>query len=257
MLPAIFVSHGAPLLAIEPGPTHDFLKALGAELGKPDAILVISAHWEAQRPTVSTAARPETIHDFYGFPEQLYAIEYRSPGAVETALQAKSLLAAAGLDAAVDEARGLDHGAWVPLSLMYPQADVPVTQLSVQTGLGPAHHFRLGEALRPLRQGNVLIMGSGSATHNLREIRWGGSEPSPGWVLDFQEWIAGAIEEGRSEDLLRYRDMAPHAARNHPTEEHFLPLLAAFGAAGAGKSGRRIHRARTFGVLAMDAYRFD
>ncbi len=257
MLPAIFVSHGAPLLAIEPGPTHEFLKRLGFELGKPDAILVVSAHWEATHPTLSTVVSPRTIYDFSGFPQELYRIEYPAPGAVEVAQRARSLFAAAGIDVAVDSTRGLDHGAWVPLCLMYPDAAIPVTQLSVQTRLGPEHHLHLGEALRPLRNDNVLILGSGSATHNLREIRWDRSGPVPDWVAAFQEWVAGAIEESRTAELLRYRELAPHAARNHPTEEHFLPLFAALGAGGAGGTGRRVHRAHTFGVLAMDAYRFD
>jgi 4,5-DOPA dioxygenase extradiol len=257
MLPAIFVSHGAPLLAIEPGPTHDYLKALGAQLGRPAAIVVISAHWEADRPTLSTAARPETIYDFYGFPEQLYRIRYPAPGAIEAAERAQALLAGAGMETTVDPRRGLDHGAWVPLALMYPEANVPVTQLTVQTPLGPAHHLLLGQALRRLRDDNVLILGSGSATHNLREIRWGRSEPAPDWVVEFQEWVAAAVEQGRADDLVRYREVAPHAARNHPTEEHFLPLFAALGAATPGRAGKRVHRAHTFGVLAMDAYAFD
>jgi 4,5-DOPA dioxygenase extradiol len=257
MLPAIFVSHGAPTLAIEPGPTHDFLKNLGAEMEKPAAIVVVSAHWEAVRPTLSTVAQPETIYDFYGFPRELNRLRYPAPGAVEVAARAQSLLAAAGMKAAIDPRRGLDHGAWVPLHLMYPEAGIPVTQLSVQTRAGPLHHFRLGEALRPLRKDNVLILGSGSATHNLQEIRWGRSGFAPDWVVAFQEWVADAIEQGRAEDLLDYRDLAPHAQRNHPTEEHFLPLFAAFGAATSGGNGRRIHRAHSFGVLAMDAYRFD
>jgi 4,5-DOPA dioxygenase extradiol len=257
MLPAIFVSHGAPLLAIEPGPTHDYLRALGAELGKPAAIIVVSAHWEADHPTLGTAARPETLHDFRGFPQQLYQIRYPAPGAVETAARAQGLLAAAGMHTAADSRRGLDHGAWVPLMLMYPEADVPVTQLTVQTPLGPEHHLRLGQALRPLREDNVLILGSGSATHNLGEIRWEPAEPAPDWVTEFQEWVAAAVEEGRADDLARFREVAPHAARNHPTEEHFLPLFAALGAATPGRAGKRIHRAHTFGVVAMDAYAFD
>lgn len=253
--PAIFLSHGAPLLAVDPGPAHDFLRDLGPVLGRPNAILVVSAHWEARSPRVSTAQLPATIHDFRGFPQALYQLQYRAPGAPELAQRAATLLADAGMDVEIDARRGLDHGAWVPLMLMYPAADVAVTQLSVQTHLGAEHQLRMGEALRPLRDEGVLIVGSGSATHNLSEIAFGDSErEAPSWVCEFQDWVAQAVEHGHRAQLLDYRSSAPHAQRNHPTEEHFLPLFVALG---AGERGRRIHRSHTYGVLAMDAYRFD
>ncbi|HEV8263112.1 MAG TPA: class III extradiol ring-cleavage dioxygenase [Burkholderiales bacterium] len=256
--PAIFVSHGAPLLAIQPGPAREFLSGLGKTLGKPEAILTVSAHWESGDAVVGAPARPETIHDFYGFPDELYRIKYPAPGAPELAVRVRSLLGENGIDARVQPTRGLDHGAWVPLMLMYPDADVPVTQLAVQTALGPVHHLKLGEALRGLRDEGVLILGSGGATHNLREF---GRHPEgaapPQWVTGFQEWLAQTIESGKSNELLRYRSLAPDAARNHPTEEHFLPLFVPAGAGSPGVAGKRIHRSHTFGILAMDAYRFD
>ena len=256
--PAIFVSHGAPLLAIQPGPARDFLSGLGKTLGKPKAILAVSAHWESGDAAVSAAAQPETIHDFYGFPDELYRIKYPAPGAPGLAARAQALLGEKGIGARAHPTRGLDHGAWVPLMLMYPDADIPVTQLTVQTALGPAHHFTLGEALRGLRDEGVLILGSGGATHNLREF---GRHPEgaapPQWVTAFQEWLAHTIESGKSDDLVRYRSLAPNAARNHPTEEHFLPLFVPAGAGSPGVAGKRIHRSHTFGVFAMDAYRFD
>ncbi|MGQ0580079.1 MAG: DODA-type extradiol aromatic ring-opening family dioxygenase [Betaproteobacteria bacterium] len=256
--PAIFVSHGAPLLAIQPGPAREFLRELGGTLGKPKAILTVSAHWERGEAAVSAVAHPETIHDFYGFPDELYRIEYPAPGAPELAAQAKALLGEKGIGAHLDPARGLDHGAWVPLVLMYPQADVPVTQLAVQTALGAGHHFKLGEALRSLRDEGVLILGSGGTTHNLREFgRYPEGTAPPQWVTGFQEWLAQTIESGNSGDLVRYRSLAPEAAHNHPTEEHFLPLFVAAGAGSPNVKGRRIHRSHTFGILAMDAYRFD
>ena len=256
--PALFVSHGAPTLALEPGSTRGFLAQLGAGLGRPKAILVVSAHWETVASAISVAPEPETIHDFYGFPEVLYRMRYPAPGAPALAQQSVQLLAAAGLEAAAVPDRGLDHGAWVPLLLMYPDADIPVAQVAVQTRLGPAHHLRLGEALRPLRDEGVLIIGSGSATHNLREFgnhRY--DSPPPGWVSAFNDWLAGAIEEGRTADLLDYRRMAPQAARNHPTEEHLLPLFAAYGAGTPGVQPQRIHSGYTYGVIGMDAWRFD
>lgn len=256
--PAVFVSHGAPTLALETGTTRGFLADLGAELPAPRAILVLSAHWESAVPAVSMAERPETIHDFYGFPRALYEMRYPAPGAPQLAQQVRELLGNAGLAADVVPDRGLDHGAWVPLMLMYPQADIPVTQLALQTALGPAHHLRLGEALRPLRDDGVLILASGSVTHNLREFgRHDYAGPPPDWVSGFNDWLAQGLVAADRESLLDYRSRAPHAARNHPTEEHLLPLFAALGAATPDVAPRRIHAGYTYGVIGMDAWRFD
>ena len=256
--PAVFVSHGAPTLSIETSAARDFLSGLGETLGKPEAILVVSAHWESSEAAVSAVARPETIHDFFGFPQELYRLAYPAPGAPELASRASKLLRAKGIATHVHPTRGLDHGAWVPLLLMYPQADIPVTQLAVQPPLGTDHHFHLGEALRSLRDEGVLILASGGVTHNLYEFgRHRRDAPPPAWVTGFQEWLAHTIETGDKDDFLHYRERAPEAARNHPSEEHFLPIFAAAGAGDPDVAGRRIHRSHTFGVLAMDAYRFD
>ncbi len=256
--PALFVSHGAPTLALEPGPTRGFLAQLGAGLARPKAILVVSAHWETALPAISTAPQPETIHDFYGFPEALYRMHYAAPGAPALAQRAVGLFAAAGLSAAAVPDRGLDHGAWVPLMLMFPDADIPVAQVAVQTRLGPAHHLRLGEALRPLRDEGVLIIGSGSATHNLGEFRnHRYDSPPPDWVSAFDDWLAETIAAGHTADLLDYRRVAPQAVRNHPTEEHLLPLFAAYGAGTPGVPPQHIHSGFTYGVIGMDAWRFD
>lgn len=257
-LPTLFVSHGAPTLALEPDITGPKLRSLASELPRPRAILVISAHWDTTAPRLGAAAQQKLIYDFSGFPEALYRIRYPAPGALELAHRAKALLAEAGFPAELDAARGLDHGAWVPLLFMYPEATVPVTQLSVQSHLGPAHHLRVGAALRPLRGEGVLILGSGSSTHNLREF--GGHDldaPPPQWVAEFGEWTAQAVMAQRIDDLLDYRRLAPHAARNHPTEEHFLPLFVPMGAATPGAKAQRIHSGYTYGVIGMDAYRFD
>ncbi|MBX3652132.1 MAG: dioxygenase [Burkholderiales bacterium] len=256
--PAIFVSHGAPTLALEPGPTRGFLAELGAALPRPRAILVVSAHWETVAPAVSTAVRPQTIHDFHGFPRALYEMRYPAPGAPQLAQRVRELLGNAGIAADAVPDRGLDHGAWVPLMLMYPQADIPVTQLALQTALGPAHHLRLGEALQPLRDEGVLILASGSVTHNLREFgRHDYAASPPDWVSGFNDWLVGRLNSADHEALLDYRGQAPHAARNHPSEEHLLPLFAALGAATPGVAPRRIHEAYTYGVIGMDAWRFD
>jgi len=254
-LPALFVSHGAPTLIIEDVPARDALAALGRRLGRPQAIVVASAHWEQAASPLTGAVAPETIHDFHGFPERLYALHYPAPGDAGLADEASALLERAGIASGVDGARGLDHGAWVPLMLMYPDADVPVLQVAVTPRAGAAHHLRLGEALAPLRERGVLVMGSGSATHNLRAFRGQPIDaPAPQWVSGFNEWLAEAVDRGDTAALCGYRHAHPHAAENHPTEEHYLPLLVAAGAGGG--RGERVHHSYTHGVLSMDAYLF-
>lgn len=257
MLPSLFVSHGAPTLVLDAVPAREFLAALPELLpAPPRAILAVSAHWETPVATASTAAAPATIHDFSGFPRALYALRYPAPGAPELAARAAALLAEAGIAAATDPARGLDHGAWVPLMLAWPDAETPVAQLSVQPERGAAHAYAVGRALAPLRAEGVLVLGSGSFTHDLSEFRsqrLAIDSPEPDWVSGFADWMDAAIVTGRTDDLLDYRRRAPEAAHNHPTEEHLLPLYVALGAGGAAQ---RVHRSTTFGVLRMDAYAF-
>lgn len=254
-LPAIFVSHGAPTLALQPGKTGAALEKLGKSLPRPSDILVISAHWNTPQPTLSSVEHPDTIHDFYGFPDELYRLRYPAPGAPDLAQHAKQLLDGAGFTAGVDALRGLDHGAWVPLRIMYPQADIPVTQLSVQAARNPAHHYRVGLALTPLREQGTLILASGSFTHNLYEIA-GRAHDSPvePYTEEFTHWMAERIERNDVEELLRYRQLAPHAARAHPTDEHLLPLFVALGAAHEEKQSARVNPETTYGILAMDAF---
>ena len=256
-LPAIFVSHGSPMLAIEDGAAHRFLNGYGAVLGRPKAILIASAHWLTARPTVSVVERPATIHDFGNFPEALFALSYNAPGAPEMARAAQRLLLDAGIEARADAHRGLDHGAWVPLRLLYPEADIPVAQISIQPDAGPAHHWRIGQALRPLRDDGVLILASGSMTHNLRAAfaNVDATRP-PAWVEAFATWVASALREGRIDDLLQYRQRAPFARENHPTEEHLLPLFVALGAGDGAVPPQRLHASFTWGALAMDTYAF-
>jgi len=202
-MPSLFVSHGAPTLIIQDGPAHRFLAGYGAALGKPSAILVASAHWESRDLLLSTAERPETIYDFHGFPKPLYEIVYAAPGAPTVAARAAAMLRDAGLDGAEDPDRGLDHGAWVPLRLMYPDADIPVAQISIQTSRGPAHQLAVGQAFASLRDEGVLIVGSGSATHNLAEFRGQPVDtPPPDWVSAFANWTYTMLSEGRTDDLL-------------------------------------------------------
>lgn len=256
--PAIFVSHGSPTLPLERGGAVDFLRGLGGALGRPEAILAVSAHWDTDRPAVSAAMQPETIYDFYGFPPPLYQLRYPAPGAPQLAERVAALLESGGLGAQIDPDRGLDHGAWTPLYHMYPKADIPVTQLSIQWRKGPAHHVRLGEALRPLRDEGVLIFASGGASHNLRELSHQRGNPNPQrWVVEFTEWLARAVLSNSRDDLVGYRERAPHAVRNHPTDEHLIPLFVAVGAGDPGAAPQRLHTSISSGVISMDAYRFD
>ena len=252
--PSVFVSHGAPSLAIEKNDTVEFLRGLGAKLGRPRAILCVSAHWATRVPTLSAAEQPETIHDFGGFPAELYRVRYDAPGAPFLAARAVELLSAAGIESEVSPERGLDHGAWVPLSLMYPEADVPVTQLSVQPLAGATAHFRMGAALAPLRREDVLILATGGATHNLYQL--GSGTDAPEWAARFDEWLDEKIRGGPYEELLDYRRLAPNAELAHPTDEHLLPLFVAAGAGGGVATGRGLHRGWTHGSLSMAAYSF-
>ena len=259
-LPSLFVSHGAPTIALWPEPATDAWRALGRALGRPRAILVASAHWLTPELAIGAARKPSTIHDFYGFPRPLYALDYPAPGSPEVAEAARALLAKAGFDATLDTERGLDHGVWVPLREMFPAADIPVVQVSLQPDAGPAHHRAVGSALAPLREHGVLVIGSGGLTHNLRAWMSGiGREGPPPWVSAFAEWVEQRIGQGDVDALVAYRERAPHAAENHPTDEHLLPLFVALGAGAAGTGapgGRRVFRGVSEGVLAMDAYAF-
>ncbi len=254
MIAPIFVSHCSPTLWFDDVPARDFLMELGKSLPRPKAILVVSAHWETNIPAVNSVAVNETIHDFGGFPQILFDQRYPAPGDPALAARIAELIRAAGLPVGIDTARGLDHGAWVPLKLMYPANDIPVLQLAVQTHLGAAHHYSVGQALRSLSEDGVMILGSGSFTHDLRSVDWRGPNEAPGWVTEFAGWVNAALAEGRIDDLLNYRRLAPHAARNHPTEEHFLPLFVALGAGGT--TATSLHQSLTFSVLRMDAFAF-
>ncbi|MGZ5114353.1 MAG: DODA-type extradiol aromatic ring-opening family dioxygenase [Usitatibacter sp.] len=255
-LPAVFLSHGAPTLAVEDGSDTRAWAALARELPKPKEILVVSAHWDTDHPEVSTVANPETIHDFYGFPKELYQQRYPAPGATQLAIRTAKLLAASGQPTAANPARGLDHGAWVPLKWMYPQADIPVTQLSVQSRQGPAHHYEIGQALAPLRDEGVLILASGGIVHNLRDLEWhmrGVREPSS-WAREFNDWIAARAASHAVDDLVNYRALAPNATRSHPTEEHLDPFFVGLGA--GGQPARRLELGFDLGSLGMDGYVF-
>jgi 4,5-DOPA dioxygenase extradiol len=257
--PSLFVSHGSPMIVLDESPARSFLEAYGRAWEKPKAIIVASAHFMASGGvTLNGASAPDTIHDFGGFPGELYQIQYPAPGAPALAGRAADMLNGAGIPAHVDAERGNDHGVWTPLRLMAPAADIPVVALSIDLAQSPQWHWRVGRALAPLREEGVAIIGSGSATHNLRAFFTGqypGGQKGDAWVQAFRDWLTDKIETGAKEELLAYRTLAPHARDNHPTEDHILPLFVALGA-GDQRPGKRIHASVDHEILAMDAYAF-
>ncbi|HOA95152.1 MAG TPA: class III extradiol ring-cleavage dioxygenase [Quisquiliibacterium sp.] len=254
-LPSLFVSHGAPSFALEPGRVGPQLAALGRALPRPQAVLVVSPHWMTPAPRVSCTTAPATIHDFGGFDPALYQIGYPAPGHAELAQRTVEHLSTAGWPAQGDAHRGLDHGAWVPLMHLYPEADVPVFQVSLPSRLDAERAWAFGRALAPLADDGVLIVGSGSLTHNLFEFRGTHARPEA-YAAEFAGWVREAVTLGDRTRLLRTLDDAPHARRAHPTAEHFWPLLVAAGAADPGLPAQVIDGGITHGVLAMDAYAF-
>ncbi|MDZ4327144.1 MAG: class III extradiol ring-cleavage dioxygenase [Pseudomonas sp.] len=254
MLPSLYISHGSPMLALEPGASGPALARLADELPKPRAIVIVSAHWENNELLVSGNPQPETWHDFGGFPKALFEVQYPAPGDPQLAAEVVQLLKRSDLPARIDTERPFDHGVWVPLSLMYPQADIPVVQVSLPTRGGPALQTRVGHALASLREQGVLLIGSGSITHNLRELDWhAGPESVEPWAREFRDWMIEKLEANDEAALHDYRQQAPNAVRNHPSDEHLLPLYFARGAGGTFSVS---HKGFTMGALGMDIYRF-
>lgn len=254
-MPSLFVSHGAPTFALEPGLAGPRLTALGRALPRPEAVLVISPHWMTATPRVSTAERPETIHDFGGFDPALYQLSYPVRGHAALAQRAIEYLRSAGWPAQADESRGLDHGAWVPLRHLFPSADMPTFQVSLPSRLDAESAWAFGRALAPLADEGVLIVGSGSLTHNLHEFRSSQAEDQS-YVNAFAAWVRDAVERRDTARLRQTLDAAPEARRAHPTPEHFWPLLVAAGAADEDAPVEVIEGGIAHGVLAMDAYAF-
>jgi 4,5-DOPA dioxygenase extradiol len=256
-LPTLFISHGSPTFAIEPGIAGPALTALGQTLPTPKAVLVVSPHWMTREPRVATTPRPQTIHDFGGFPPALYQLQYPAPGAPEVAARTIGLLRAAGWAAEADTQWGLDHGAWVPLTYLFPAAHVPVFQVSLPARLDGARAYAFGQSLAPLAQEGVLIVGSGSLTHNLFEIRFEAPDAAgETYAMEFAAWINNTVTQCDHISLQQTMALAPHAQRAHPTPEHLWPLMVAAGAAGAQVAAHRIDGGMTHGVLSMDAFVF-
>src|SRR5262249_42959348 len=248
-LATYFVSHGSPMLALDPGATGVFWEGIGGGV-RPAAVLGVSGNGMTTVRAVSRAERPETIHDFYGFPEPLYRLSYHPPGAPALADRVAELLQKAEMSPAVDPARGLDHGAWCPLRSIYPKADVPVTQLAIQPRRDTRWHFKLGAALAPLRREHGLILASGGAVHKRRALARGNGGTAS-WARAFDDWLAKTIEAGDTEALLDWERTAPEPRRAHPTEDHLLPIFVAMGATGGVIRGRRVHEGFSLGSLSL------
>jgi 4,5-DOPA dioxygenase extradiol len=252
--PVLFISHGAPTYALEPGLAGAQLAALGRTLARPAAVLVVSPHWMTHGLRVAVSEQPSTLHDFGGFPAPLYELRYPAPGHPALARRAIELLAAAGWPVAADDRWGLDHGAWVPLLHLLPRAEVPVFQVSMPHDLDETAALLLGHTLAPLSDEGVLIVGSGSLTHNLHEVRFGDTTAEP-YAQAFVNWARQAVLAHDAPALRQMRSQAPHAARAHPTLEHYLPVVVAIGAA-RGRRPTVLEGGMRHGVLSMESYGF-
>jgi 4,5-DOPA dioxygenase extradiol len=253
-LPALFISHGAPTLALDAGQVGAALRRLSSNLPKPRAIVVMSAHWESHTLEVSTGTRPETWHDFRGFAAPLYQLRYPAAGDPALAERILQMLHDAGITAHGNAIRPRDHGVWIPLLHLYPDADIPVVQLSIPLSFDAAQLQQVGRVLAPLRESQILLIGSGSITHNLRELSWQQPHSStPEWASGFRHWIVHHLAHN-DDAILDWQTHAPYARRNHPTDEHLNPL---FFAMGAGSRFSLVHSSFMFGALGMDIYRFD
>jgi 4,5-DOPA dioxygenase extradiol len=250
------VSHGAPTFAVEPGVAGPALRALGQSLPRPRGILIVSPHWMTEELSVSASAAPPTIHDFGGFPAELYALSYPAPGDPQLAARIVALLKSQGVRVKPDPARGLDHGAWVPLRYLYPAADVPVVQLSLPVHFQARDAFSLGRQLAPLADEGILIVGSGSLTHNLSEFRRTPTGDDAQYVQRFVAWSRAAVTRGDEAAVVDYLHSAPDARRAHPSPDHYLPLPFAMGAAPVGTRARVIEGGVAYGILSMDAFLF-
>ncbi|MFZ1816158.1 MAG: class III extradiol ring-cleavage dioxygenase [Rhizobiaceae bacterium] len=259
---SLFVSHGGPNIVTDPSEAHDYLTTLSSIAGKPEAIIVVSAHFETEGAVVVTDPNPGMIYDFGGFAPELYQMVYPAPGEPELAMRAARMLAEAGLQTRIAPKRGYDHGTWTVLKLAYPEADIPIVQISIDPTADAQYHYDLGRALAPLADENVLLVGSGHITHNLRAafgVMRGGQSPDPEMVRqvgEFTEWFAARFEEGARDDLLAWREKAPYVQENHPTDEHLMPLFFAYGAAGEKVRAVRAHDSRQMGFFAFDSWVF-
>jgi 4,5-DOPA dioxygenase extradiol len=256
MMPSYFFAHGAPSIVLEDNEYTKLLKQFKDNNPKPKAIVIFSAHWEENVQTVSAAATYETIYDFGGFQDELYQMTYPAQSDRVLVEQIESLFTKYGVENDRNEKRGLDHGAWAVLKLLYPDADIPVIALSVNRYLSNEQQYEIGKALVELREQDVLIIGSGGTVHNLRKLNWQ-SEEVDGWAEQFDNWIQGKLETWDTAALFQYRDLAPHAGEAVPTSEHFIPLLLAMGTGDSSRNAKLLHRSYQYGNLSLSCWQFN
>ncbi|RLQ88087.1 DODA-type extradiol aromatic ring-opening family dioxygenase [Notoacmeibacter ruber] len=263
-MPTLFLSHGGPNVMLDDTPAKHFYENLAAELPRPKAVVIMSAHFETSGVSVVTDPEPGMIYDFgRGFPAELFEMVYPARGEAALAERVFTMLDEQGLTPTRIPQRGYDHGTWTMMRLIYPEADIPIVQISIDPSRDAAWHHSIGKALAPLREEGVLLVGSGHITHNLRavfsEMRTGKAVPREFTerIDAFTDWFADAVEKKGGGALLEWKEKAPFVADNHPTDEHLMPIFFAHGAAGEKSDGRRIHHSRVGGVLSFDVYRFD
>lgn len=254
VMPSIFIGHGSPMNAIQDNAFTRSLARLGERLDRPKAVLVVSAHWLTPgRTLVAVHPRPETIHDFSGFPRELYQVRYPAPGAPEAARRAAGMIT--GLQVHEDHEMGLDHGAWSVLKHIWPDADVPVFQMSLNWGLSTAGHHALAGELKALRNDGILVLGSGNVVHNLGRLNWNAPDaPAYDWAQEFDAFVADRLEAGDHQALIAYRSLGAVADLAHPTNDHYLPLLYTVGTAGDGDVLDRIHSGLEMGSISMRSF---
>jgi len=233
-MPTVFISHGSPMVALTKDDYHTALKKMGEEFPLPKAIVVVSAHWQELEPIrVTSGEKPETIHDFGGFPQALHEMIYPSPGEPKLAAEVTNLLKAGGYPARLED-RGLDHGAWIPMKITYPGAEIPLIEVTLQYGLSPSDYLKIGKILAPLRDRGILLVGSGGVVHTFREMRrLAPGEKADDWARKFDDWFRDRIGSRDFESVANYRTSHPDGERAAPTTEHFDPIFVTLGAADA------------------------
>ncbi|BBH23705.1 dioxygenase [Paenibacillus baekrokdamisoli] len=256
MVPSYFFAHGAPSLVIEEHGYTDFLKSFAKDKVKPKAIVLFSAHWESTIQSIGAVDTYSTIYDFSGFPEQLYQITYPAHGDAALSDQIQTLFAEKGIPSRLDHERGLDHGAWAVLKLLYPDADIPVIALSVNRNLTNEQQYQIGQALAELREQDIMIIGSGGTVHNLRRIEWGANAAAD-WAVSFDQWLKSKLETWDLEALFNYREEAPYGKDSVPTSEHFIPLLLAMGTGDRNRQAKLVYQDYQMGTLSLSCWKFE
>ena len=257
LAPSLFIAHGNPNILITPGKYREFLSNFHTLIKKPDAIIIFTAHWESNTQLISSVKQYETIYDFTGFPREMYEMSYPAPGHPELAKEILNVLKENGIESALDETRGIDHGAWAILKIMYPDADIPVVQMSVSVEATPEEAFKIGKSLQAFRERNIAIIGSGNTVHNVADVRIPLLEgENPDWATEFDDWMGKYISEWNTEELFEYKK-APWAWKAAPTTDHFIPLYYALGAGDNTRKPSILHRSNGTPDLTYFSWKFE